>query len=204
MQSVFRPGLFRGRKAIVTGGGTGIGLAIARELVGLECGVVIAGRNQERLVAAQESLRGSAVDPSTVQYCVCNIRDETAVRELMQFASSSLGGLDLLVNNAGGQFPSPAAKISLKGWQAVIDTNLTGTFLCCREAYEGGMRENGGAIVNIVADYFNGLGVLCKVAKFVRGLLWDQRQGTTAALAQMPGAEWEENTSFDTTHAGLS
>jgi NAD(P)-dependent dehydrogenase (short-subunit alcohol dehydrogenase family) len=66
------------------------------------------------------------------------------------------GGADFLVNNAGGQFPSPAGYIRTKGWKAVIETNLTGTFLCCREAYQQGMESGGGAIVNIIADMFRG------------------------------------------------
>lgn len=66
------------------------------------------------------------------------------------------GRIDYLVNNGGGQFVSPAEHITTKGWKAVIDTNLTGTFLCSREVYRSWMKENGGAIVNIVADMWKG------------------------------------------------
>ncbi|XP_072117175.1 peroxisomal trans-2-enoyl-CoA reductase-like [Mobula birostris] len=66
------------------------------------------------------------------------------------------GQIDYLVNNGGGQFISPAEHISTKGWNAVIDTNLTGTLLCCREACCSWIKENGGAIVNIVADMWKG------------------------------------------------
>ena len=138
----------------MTGGGSGIGKAIARSLVELECSVVIAGRNPEKLSAAAEELSSGGGGP--VQHCICNIRDEENVRKLMRFAMSERGGLDLLVNNAGGQFSAPASKTSLKGWEAVIDTNLTSTFLCCREAYAAGMKTNGGAIANIIAGMFNG------------------------------------------------
>lgn len=75
----------------------------------------------------------------------------------MSFASETHAGLDLLVCNAGGQFPSPAARMSRKGWDAVIETNLTGTFLCCREAHAAGLKASAhGAIVNVIADMFNG------------------------------------------------
>ena len=151
--SVFRKGLFDGRNAIVTGGGSGIGKAIARELLGLGCKVVIASRKSDRLreTAAELGYPNDALLTKS-----CNIRKEEEVKELFDFAISNLGRIDFLVNNAGGQFPSPAAAISPKGWRAVVDTNLNGTFLCCNAALEASMGEQGGAIVNIIADYFNG------------------------------------------------
>ena len=72
---------------------------------------------------------------------------QSQVQALMRFAVSEHGGLDLLVNNAGGQFPSPAAGISSKGWNAVVETNLTGTFLCCREAFDAVEIAIDGAVV---------------------------------------------------------
>jgi peroxisomal trans-2-enoyl-CoA reductase len=159
MSSIYRANLFASTTAVVTGGGTGIGKAIAKELLGLGGRVVLASRNAERLAAAVAELQPhAAAGKDAVSSFTCNIRDEAAVDDLMQFASSSYGSLDYLVCNAGGQFPSPAARIPLKGWNAVVDTNLTGTFLCCKAAYENGLRDSkrGGAIVNIIADMFNG------------------------------------------------
>lgn len=78
------------------------------------------------------------------------------VKDLISATLKRFGKLDFLVNNGGGQFPSPAADIRLKGWNAVIETNLTGTFLCCREAYNQWMKEHGGVIVNIIADMWKG------------------------------------------------
>jgi len=150
--SFLRPGLLAGQSAVVTGGGTGIGFAIARELLHLGARVVIAGRSADKLAAAAEALSSPSL-----AHRVCNIREEDAVRGLMEFASATHGGIDLLVCNAGGQFPSPAVGIRKKGWDAVIDTNLTGTFLCCREAYAAGLKASGsGAVVNVIADMFNG------------------------------------------------
>ncbi len=150
--SIFRPDLFAGKVAVVTGGGSGIGRAIARELVELGARVVIASRKEERLLEAAAEIGGDEQIATTV----CNIRDEEQVRAMLQFTLERFGAIDFLVNNAGGQFPSPAGLIRTKGWSAVIETNLTGTFLCCREVFGLWMEEHGGAIVNIVADMFRG------------------------------------------------
>ena len=151
--TIFRSDLFLGRTAVVTGGGSGIGKAIAAELGGLGCHVVLAARGAERLNEAAQELRAAGAEVTAIP---CNIRDEEEVTGLFARVKDELGGADFLVNNAGGQFPSPAGYIRTKGWKAVIDTNLTGTFLCCREAYQAGMEERGGAIVNIIADMFRG------------------------------------------------
>lgn len=78
------------------------------------------------------------------------------MKNLISTTLSRFGKLDFLVNNGGGQFPSPASDIRLKGWNAVIETNLTGTFLCCREAYNQWMGDHGGVIINIIADMWKG------------------------------------------------
>jgi peroxisomal trans-2-enoyl-CoA reductase len=123
--------------------------------------VVLASRKQAVLDTARQTLSQQQADAmekfgAKVWVCVCNIRDEESVERLMKYCLEVGGRLDFLVNNGGGQFPSPAANISKKGWHAVVETNLTGTFLCCREAYKAWMEEHGGAIVNIIADMWNG------------------------------------------------
>ncbi|KAL8601352.1 hypothetical protein ACOMHN_054645 [Nucella lapillus] len=162
VSSVFRPGLFKGRVAVVTGGGTGIGQAIALELLHLGCSVVIASRKLERLEKAAEDMRsrisnsGTVASTPSLRVLKCNIREEKDVQQMFASTLQQFGRLDYLVNNAGGQFLSPAQDITRKGWNAVIDTNLTGTFLCCREAYNHWMKDNGGSIVNIIADMYKG------------------------------------------------
>ncbi|XP_074729624.1 peroxisomal trans-2-enoyl-CoA reductase isoform X3 [Strix uralensis] len=151
-------GLFRGRVAIVTGGGTGIGKAIAADLLALGCSVVIASRKFDRLKAAAEELNNtfSSMSPAEVTPIQCNIREENEVEALVKSTLSLHGKIDFLVNNGGGQFASPSEAISAKGWNAVIDTNLTGTFYCCKSVYNAWMQEHGGVIVNITAAVRNG------------------------------------------------
>jgi len=150
--SVFRPGLFRDKVAIVTGGGTGIGKAISEELLTLGASVVIASRDEDKVRTAADDMKRLG----DVQSTKCNIRKEEDVKSLVQFTLEKYGKLDFLVNNGGGQFPCGAADMSLKGWNAVIETNLTGTYLMCREAHRQYMGDNGGCIVNIIADMFRG------------------------------------------------
>lgn len=153
VQSIYRPGLFAGKVALVTGGGTGIGFAIAHELAVLGATVVIAARTLDRLDEAARRIRDEGHDAHAI---TMNVRDEGSVREGIADVVRRFGRLDLLVNNAGGQFPSPAGQIRKKGWDAVLETNLTGTFLCCREAFAASMEERGGVIVNIIADMWSG------------------------------------------------
>ncbi|EDO42486.1 predicted protein [Nematostella vectensis] len=157
-RSVFREGLFDGKVAIVTGGGTGIGKAIAAELLSLGSKVVIASRSEGKLQKAAVDLE-KFIPPSSsaeVKVIPCNIRKESQVTNLMKSTLSSYGRIDYLVNNGGGQFLCPVSNMSYKGWNAVIDTNLNGTFLCCTEAYRLWMSEHGGSIVNIIVDFFKG------------------------------------------------
>ncbi|XP_077176718.1 peroxisomal trans-2-enoyl-CoA reductase [Paroedura picta] len=155
---VLTAGLFRSRVAIVTGGGTGIGKAIAADLLQLGCSVVIASRKFDRLTAAAKELaaQNPSTEPATVTPIQCNIRKEEEVDALVKSTLDLHGRIDFLVNNGGGQFVSPAEAISSKGWHAVIETNLTGTFYCCKAVYNAWMRDHGGAIVNIVANMWKG------------------------------------------------
>uniref|UniRef100_A0A3Q4HC27 Peroxisomal trans-2-enoyl-CoA reductase n=1 Tax=Neolamprologus brichardi TaxID=32507 RepID=A0A3Q4HC27_NEOBR len=137
--SVFRPGLFNHKVAIVTGGGTGIGKAISAELLELGCSVVISSRKADRLEAAAREMRQKIPpsSPASVTALPCNIRSEEEVKALVSSVLKRYGRIDFLVNNGGGQFRSPAEDMSSKGWKAVVDTNLTGTFHCCKEGEPG-------------------------------------------------------------------
>lgn len=153
-RSVFAPDAFAGRTVIVTGAGSGIGRCTAHELASLGAHVVLVGRKQEKLarVAGELSAEGHA----STQHAV-DIRDEAAVRAMVAAVVEARGAIHGLVNNAGGQFPSPLSQISKKGFEAVVATNLTGGFLVAREVFTQSMSEHGGAIVNMLADAWNGM-----------------------------------------------
>jgi citronellol/citronellal dehydrogenase len=153
-RSVFSPGLMKGRVVLVTGGGTGIGRCTAHELASLGAQVVLVGRRLEPLQATAGEI---VADGGRASFHACDIRVEDAVRSLVAATVATHGRIDALVNNAGGQYITPLEKISAKGWQAVIDTNLTGGFLVARECYLQSMQAQGGAIVNIVADMWGSM-----------------------------------------------
>ena len=154
--SVFKANLFVDKVAIVTGGATGIGAAIAHELAHLGCNVVIASRDSEKLENAAKEMNENPTVHGKVCAIQCNIRKQEQVGNLIDSTLKKLGKIDFLVNNAGGQFMCPAENIKAKGWHAVIETNLTGTFMCCQEVYNRWMVEHGGVIINIVADMWRG------------------------------------------------
>ncbi len=153
-RSVFRPGLYTGQVVWVTGGGSGIGRCVAHELASLGAQVVISGRTQDKLdrVAAEIVQDGGRCD--TMAF---DIRDEEAVKAGVAAVIAKHGPVAGLVNNAGGQFPAPLLAISKKGFDAVVANNLTGGFLMMRELFNQSMQAHGGAIVNMTADFRNGM-----------------------------------------------
>ena len=153
-RSIFAPGLLAGQTLIVTGGGSGIGRCTAHELAHLGAHVVLVGRNADKLQATAAEI---AADGGSASTQVCDIRQENAVRAMVAEVLARCGRVHGLVNNAGGQFISPLARISARGWQAVIDTNLTGGFLVARECFTQCLQAQGGAIVNIVADMWGSM-----------------------------------------------
>ena len=152
--SVFAPNLFAGKVVIVTGGGSGIGRCVAHELAALGARVALVGRKVEKLQKVADEIME---DGGKVSFQVCDIREEESVKQTVAAIMAANGRVDGLVNNAGGQFMTPLEAISAKGWQAVVNTNLTGGFLMARECYLQGMNKNGGAIVNIVADMWGSM-----------------------------------------------
>jgi len=152
--SIFRDDIFKDRVAIVTGGGTGIGEAVARELALGGAKVVIASRKMHRLIPTAKGL--SRDFDAEVVPIACNIRDRADVTALVDEVLRRYGTIDFLVNNGGGQFASPAERYNEKGWKAVIDTNLTGTWNMCQITALRHMLHHGGKIVNIVADMWRG------------------------------------------------
>lgn len=154
-QRVFAPGVFRDQVAIITGGGSGIGLATALELARLGAKVAICGRTPEKLEAARAQLEEAA--PGGVLAQPCDIREPAQVEAFVKATIATFGRVDILVNNAGGQFPSPAQHISPNGFLAVVKNNLVGTFHMCREvANQWMIPQKGGRIVNVIANIYRG------------------------------------------------
>ena len=153
-KSVFRPGLFAGQTVIVTGGGSGIGRCTAHELSNLGASVALVGRKIEKLQAVQAEIEAAG---GKVSIHVCDIRDEPGVKALVADVIAQHGRIDGLVNNAGGQYPSPLASINQKGFETVVRTNLVGGFLIAREVFNQSMSKTGGSIVNMLADMWGGM-----------------------------------------------
>jgi len=153
-QSVFRAGLLAGQAGIVTGGGSGIGRCTAHELASLGARVALVGRRLDKLETVAREIAEAG---GTARCYAADIREEERVRAVVGAALTDFGRIDFLVNNAGGQFAAPLESISLKGFDAVVRNNLTGGFLMAREAYTQWMKQHGGAIVNMIADMWNGM-----------------------------------------------
>jgi citronellol/citronellal dehydrogenase len=153
--SVFRPGLFSGQVAIVTGGGSGLGRCSAHELASLGARLALLGRKAEKLTVVRDEI---AKTGGEARCYACDIREEETVKQTVSAVLADFGRIDALVNNAGGQFAAPLESISARGWDAVVRTNLTGGFLVARECYTQWMKRAGaGAIVNIIADMWQGM-----------------------------------------------
>jgi len=153
-RSIFHNDLFAGKVMVVTGGGSGIGRCTAHELASLGALVVLIGRKEDKL----QKVQGEIIeDGGSVDYRVCDIREEASVKETVKSILEAHGRIDGLLNNAGGQYPSPLAAINQKGFETVVRTNLVGGFLFAREAYNQYMAKSGGSIVNIIADMWGGM-----------------------------------------------
>ena len=156
-RSVFQPGLFAGKVVVVTGGGSGIGRCTAHELAALGAAVAIVGRKAEKLDSVRAEIDAAG---GVCSAHACDIREEDAVRATVTSVLERHGRIDGLVNNAGGQFPSPLASISAKGWDTVVRNNLTGGFLMARECVTQWMstiEASDCAIVNSIADIWGGM-----------------------------------------------
>jgi NAD(P)-dependent dehydrogenase (short-subunit alcohol dehydrogenase family) len=151
----FAKDLLRGDVALVTGGGTGIGKAIAIALADLGAQVAIASRQQGHLEqGAREIAATTGREPLAIP---CDIREPESVEAAVAAVVERLGGIQVLVNNAGGQFAQRAERFSIGGWRAVIDTNLNGTWYVTQAVARGMIDAGGGRIVNVVANHHRGL-----------------------------------------------
>ncbi len=147
---VLRPGLFAGRTAIVTGGGRGMGRAIALRFAELGANVTVAGRHIETLASTAEEIEGLGAKALAQ---VTDIRDTTQVEAMVAATLERFGRIDFLINNAGGQFPARPSEISDRGWRSVVDLNLNGTWNVISRVAPHLIAQESGAVVNIVHVY---------------------------------------------------
>ena len=150
---MFDNNTFNNKIALVTGGRSGIGYQIAKDLLQLGATVIIASRKEEPLKKAAEELTKFG----TIYSHPCDIRKTEEIQGLANVIQEKCGRLDILINNAGGQFPALTEYINDKGWNAVINNNLNGTFYMIREMGNAFfIPQKNGIIVNIIADILRG------------------------------------------------
>jgi NAD(P)-dependent dehydrogenase (short-subunit alcohol dehydrogenase family) len=148
---MFIPSLLAGRVAVITGGGTGIGLAIARRLGEVGAQVAIGSRDSAHLEEGTADLRHAGLDPLAIQV---DVRNPEQVDEMVQRTVKHFGHIDILINNAAGNFVCKAEELSPNGWNSVINIVLNGSFYCSRAVGRHMIaRGQGGSIVSILANY---------------------------------------------------
>jgi NAD(P)-dependent dehydrogenase (short-subunit alcohol dehydrogenase family) len=149
--SALRPGTFAGSSVFVTGGGTGLGKAIAAEFARLGASIVIASRSADHLAEGRAAVSALGAEVVT---CVCDIRKPEEIVAAFDDAEAAFGLPDVLVNNAAANFPVPAEDMSPNAWRTVVDITLNGTFFCAREfARRHLAARTPGSIVNVAASY---------------------------------------------------
>lgn len=199
-QSVFKPGIFSDKVFLVTGGGSGIGRCTAHEIAALGGSVIIAGRNQDKLDIVCTEIKEQK---GKIDSVVMDIRDESRVQEVITSLVKKYDKIDGLLNNAGGQFPAPLEHINKKGFDAVVQNNLTGGFLVAREVFRQSMKHYGGSVVNITADNLNGMPIMghsgaarAGMENLTKTAAWEWGQYGVRVNAVAPG--WVASSGFDT------
>jgi peroxisomal 2,4-dienoyl-CoA reductase len=150
--TVFRDDILQSKVALVTGGATGIGKQIARCLGRHGAKICIASRKQENLVATAEELGAEGIECIWV---TCDVREGQEVEHVVNEIVRQFGQLDIVVNNAAGNFPAPIQGISYNGFRSIVDIDLRGTYNVTKAAFESQLKYRGGHIVNITAPFQN-------------------------------------------------
>ncbi len=178
---MYQSDLFKDKIVLVTGGRSGIGYGIAKQYLQLGASVIIASRKEKPLSRAAEELS----EFGKCHAIPCDIRDTKAIKAMAEEIHKIYGRLDILINNAGGQFPSLAENISENGWAAVINNNLNGTFYMSKEmANTFFIPQGSGIIVNIIASVIRGLPSMAHTGAARAGV-----DNLTKTLSQ----EWSEH-----------
>jgi len=173
-----------GRVAVVTGGATGLGLQMAGALAELGAGVALAARDGERCEAAAADL-ASTHGVSAAGFG-CDVRDPDAVERLAAAVHERFGRADVLVNNAGTAWGAPAETTPLRGWQKVVDVNLTGMFLCTQAFGRAMIAAGGGAIVNMASV----TGLRGSVPEVLDSIAYTSTKGAVIAFTRDLAVKW--------------
>lgn len=153
-RTMLPPDTYAGKVVMVTGGGTGLGKAMATEFARLGASVAIASRNADHRASGVRAVREQGARAVDV---ALDVRDAAQVAAAFDQIEREAGPVDVLINNAAGNFPIPAERLSVNGWKAVVDIVLTGAFLCSKEfARRCVARDAPGAILNILVTYIDG------------------------------------------------
>jgi 2-deoxy-D-gluconate 3-dehydrogenase len=171
-----------GRVAIVTGGNGGIGLGIAQGLAQAGADIAIAGRNDEKTAAAVEQLRGFEVRAIGLHV---DVLDEAQVQKMVTDTVAELGGLDILVANAGINIRKDPQSYSLAEWHQIVDTNLTGIFACCQAVYPELKRRGGGKILTI--------GSMASIFGFDVAAAYSASKGGVVQLTRSLASAWAKD-----------
>ena len=142
------PAKLEGRGAVVTGGGRGIGSAVARALSAEGARVVVSARTKKEIESVASELRGRGAEAWAMP---CDVTDEASVARLGKDARRALGQVEILINNAGDSASAPLRKITLSDWERMLAVNATGTFLCTREFAPEMAQRGWGRIVNVAS-----------------------------------------------------
>ena len=166
---MFKEDLLKGKTIIVTGGGTGLGKSMAARFGELGANLVIASRREQVIQDAADELRKTGADVLGIP---CDVRDPANVKEMVDAAKNKFGKIDVLLNNAAGNFISPTENLSAKGFKAVVDIVLNGTFNCTHAVGKEMIADGGGSILNIVTTYaWTGSGYVVPSAAAKAGVL---------------------------------
>jgi citronellol/citronellal dehydrogenase len=154
---IFAPGILDGQVVLVTGGGTGLGRATAVELARCGARVTVAGRREEPLREAAAEIEREVGESGRVQWLAGDVRERAQAQRLVASALERWGRLDVLVNNAGGQYFTPAEGIAVKGWGAVWRLNVDGMLNMAREAHAQALGAAGGRVINVTLSPHHGM-----------------------------------------------
>jgi NAD(P)-dependent dehydrogenase (short-subunit alcohol dehydrogenase family) len=177
VSKVFAPDALDGRVVLVTGGGTNLGKQAALELVAAGAQVVIAGRREDVLAAAVDEIG------ERCSFVAGDIRAAEDATRMVETARECHGRLDVLVNNAGGQYFVPAEEIAAKGWRAVQRLNVVGTYAMIRAAVGAGFSAEGGTVINVTVSPHHGMPGMAHTGA---------ARAAVEALTRELAAEWAE------------